>query len=210
MAEITEVVRVFISSKQKEFQSERQGMQEVIRKLPLLAADLAEDWSPERAKVKTTFLNRVRSAPIYVGLFGRIYSAPTCLEYETALENSRREVLLYIKECQDRERLLTDFLSRLEIPEHVHTIKPFRDWDELKPFFERHLWDAVKRMIDHYFLLTEPEPSTRGQTSILARRWHEARAGLLNLGLPGAQEPEQSAIWAKRLKEMLQYNPLSG
>ncbi len=209
MAEISEVVRVFISSKQKEFQRERLGMEQVIRKLPLLAADLAEDWSPERETVKDTFLNRVRRAPIYVGLFGCIYSSPTCLEYETALENSRREILIYVRECQDREPRLADFIDRLESPEHGHTIKPFQDWGELKPYFERHLWNAVERMIDHYLRLAEPEPATRGQKSIMARRWHETRSSLLSLGLPEAHKPEQAAVWAQRLQAMLQFNPLS-
>jgi hypothetical protein len=206
MVSLLEVVRVFISSKQQEFRSERQGMEEVIRNLPLLAPDLAEDWSPEREPVENTFLKRVRNAPIYVGLFGYTYSAPTCLEYETAQENSRRELLIYIKECPERDPRLAEFIQRLDDPKKGHTIKTFKDWQELKPYFERHLWDAVKRMIDNYLRLAEPEPVTRAAGSITVRRWLDAREKLLELGLPGAHKPEMAATWAGRLQEMLLSN----
>jgi hypothetical protein len=203
MVRIAEIVRVFISSKQQEFRQERQGIQDMVASLPLLAPDLAEDWSPEREPVENTFLRRVRSAPIYVGLFGCIYSASTCLEYETACENPHREVLVYIRECQNRDPRLADFVGQLNNPERGHTIKQFHDWEDLKPYFERHLWDAVRRMIDNYVRLAEPEPVTRAADSIRARRWRETRERLLGLGLPGAYNPKQAAAWAQRLIEML-------
>jgi len=83
MAELTNVIRVFISSKQREFVEERQGMTEIVRRLPLLAADAAEEWAPGRDSIEATFLARVRAAPIYVGLFGRVYSSATARESAT-------------------------------------------------------------------------------------------------------------------------------
>jgi len=57
MAELTNVIRVFISSKQREFVEERQGMTEIVRRLPLLAADAAEEWAPGRDSIEATFLS---------------------------------------------------------------------------------------------------------------------------------------------------------
>lgn len=203
MVELIEVIRVFISSKQNEFQHERQRVENVIRNLPLLAPDLAEDWSPERESVENTFLRRVRAAPIYVGFFGCIYSAPTCLEYETARENPRREILIYIKECSHRDPLLDDFIHKIDNPKSGHTIKSFKNWDDLKPYFETHLWAAIRRMIENYIQLKEPEPATRGPQSFKWHRWNETRQQLLDIGLPGAHDPEKADVWAHELTRML-------
>jgi len=203
MAEITDVLRVFISSKQVEFNDERRGMAQVIRSLPLLAADFAEDWSPERESIQASFMMRVRKAPIYVGLFGRVYSPATVLEYQTACENPRREILIYIRHCHDREPLLTEFVRRLEDPVSGHTLLHFSAWADLKPLFERHLWDAVRRMIEKYLRLSEPKVRARNTNSVRARRWRETRKQLLDLGLPGAEEAAQATRWATELRDML-------
>src|ERR1700726_3692336 len=100
-ANVDDLIRVFISSKQSEFHAEREALYQVIKRLPLLVPVLAEQWPPQRLEVRGRFLRAVRRSPIYVGLFGCIYSEPTVLEYEAAIENPAREVLIYIKRCPE-------------------------------------------------------------------------------------------------------------
>src|SRR4051812_38665157 len=94
-------LRVFVSSKQSEFQLERAVIKHEIESIPRLEADLAEDWAPERNNVRSVFFDRVTSAHFYVGLFGCTYSEPTCAEYLEARKNSYREILIYVKACAD-------------------------------------------------------------------------------------------------------------
>ena len=82
-------IRVFISSKQAEFVSERNALRQIVKKVPLLAAVTAEEWSPQR-ELQERYLADVRRCPIYVGLFGTIYSQPTEIEYQTATEHARQ------------------------------------------------------------------------------------------------------------------------
>jgi len=201
MAELTNVIRVFISSKQREFVEERQGMTEIVRRLPLLAADAAEEWAPGRDSIEATFLARVRAAPIYVGLFGRVYSPATAREYETAVENPHREMLTYVKRCDQVEAPLEELIQRFDNPREGHTVKRFDTWADLKPAFEQHLWSAVHRMIESYLALAAPAPVARG-SGVTARRWQHERDHLLALGLPGADDAAQARTWADTLRRM--------
>src|SRR5215469_10500286 len=65
-------LRVFISSKQSEFELERALLKHEVEAIPRLEADLAEEWSPQRVEVRKVFLERVMAAHFYVGLFGRV------------------------------------------------------------------------------------------------------------------------------------------
>lgn len=195
---------MFISSKQSEFHDERAAFQQVIRRLPLLVPVLAEDWPPQRLEVRERFLRDVRRSPIYVGLFGCIYSAPTVLEYEAAIENPAREILLYIKRCpQERmEPSLAPFLERLQ----ERTVKVFADLNELLPVFEQHLWSAVGRMIGAYLELQAPAPVARGlglRESPLLRAWRMRRQQIAALGLPGGLSVKDASHWSIRIQQMV-------
>lgn len=200
---VDDLIRVFISSKQSEFHDERAAFQQVIRRLPLLVPVLAEDWPPQRLEVRERFLRDVRRSPIYVGLFGCIYSAPTVLEYETAIENPAREILIYIKRCprEKTEPNLVPFLERLQ----ERTVKVFADLAELLPVFEQHLWSAVGRMIGAYMELQAAAPVARGlglRESPLVRAWRMRREQIEGLGLPGGLSVEDASHWSIRLQQL--------
>jgi hypothetical protein len=193
-------IKVFISSKQAEFKREREGMFELISGMPLLAPILAEDWSPGRDDVKGRYLRNVRESPIYVGLFGCIYSGPTEEEYRAALENPFREILVYVRECDQADLGLTA-LRKSFLEDCVHAVKVFRTWDDLKPVFERHIWNAVYRMIQAYMEMAKPQPQARGADSVMLDNWRLAKSQLSELGLPGTGTPEDSILWAERLRK---------
>lgn len=200
MATLTDVVRIFVSSKQREFVEERQGIAEIVRSLPLLAVDIAEDWAPGRESIEATYLARVRAAPIYVGLFGCTYSAPTAREYDAANENPYREVLTYVKRCDSVDPELALLIRRFDELRDGHTTKHFDTWSDLKPHFEKHLWAAVHRMISHYLQLAEPAPTPRGDSSVMTARWQRQQRYLLDLGLPVAADTQHARAWAEALR----------
>jgi Domain of unknown function (DUF4062) len=198
---VDDLIRVFISSKQSEFYAERAALCQVIKRLPLLVPVLAEEWPPQRLEVRERFLRDVRRSPIYVGLFGCIYSEPTVQEYEAAVENPAREVLIYIKRCPGAlvDPPLAPFLEELQ----RRTVKMFNDVEELLPVFEQHLWSAVGRMIGAYLELQAPAPVTRGgRQSPMQRTWLLRRGHLEGLGLPGDLSAERVTEWLGRLKQL--------
>jgi len=195
---------VFISSKQREFAVEREGMVRIIERLPLLAADAAEEWAPGRGEVEQTYLARVQAAPIYVGLFGGVYSAPTIAEYEAARANPYREILIYVKGIQAVEPELAAFLARIDDPKAGHTTKHYRDWAELAPVFERHLWAAVQRMVDYALRLADAAPTARsGRSSVLQRKWAREQAHLAQLGLPVQDGAASTRAWVDEARQTL-------
>ncbi len=204
MATLNDVVRVFISSKQKEFVEERTGIRAIVSRLPLLAVDAAEDWAPGRSNVEDEYLSRVRAAPIYVGLFGGTYSAATVAEYRAAIENPNREILTYIKRSEHVDPDLAVFIRELDDPRDGHTTRHFDSWSELAPHFERHLWSAVQRMISHYLELAAPPPTARGESSVMMARWHRQQQRLREIGLPAAATRDEAASWAAALGQSLQ------
>jgi len=204
MAVINDVVRVFVSSKQAEFAEERNGIREIVSRLPLLAVDAAEDWAPGRTSVEETYLARVRAAPIYVGLFGRVYSAATACEYRAAIENPYREVLTYVKRSQHVDPELNTLIRELDNPRDGHTTRHFDSWSELEPHFERHLWSAVQRMVSKYLELAAPPPTARGESAVMLTRWRRQQQSLREIGLPGADSRDHAANWAAALKEALE------
>jgi len=197
-----EPIRVFISSKQSEFREARLRMAEIIEGMPLLVPILAEDWAPERLDVREKFLGDVRRSPIYVGLFGNVYSEPTILEYDTARENPYREILIYIRE-QESATIDSRLAPFLQLLKERHTCKIFETVQNILPFFEKHLWNAVRAMIEAYIELQKPAPVTHGGDSPFQRRWAARRAQLGLLGLPGGLSPENAAEYAAKLSEML-------
>jgi hypothetical protein len=198
LAVIDEVIRVFISSKRAEFERERSAMAEMISSLPLLAPIIAEEWSPARENAKQKYLGDVRNSPIYVGIFGCVYSAATELEYRTALENPYREILIYVRDCENPDAELKPLLKSWFV-DCEHTVRRYTKWEELRPVFQKHLWDAVGRMIEAYLQLARPEMTPRGFDSVLEPRWKEARNQIMSLGLPGDLSAKGAQAWADKL-----------
>jgi hypothetical protein len=195
-----EPIRVFLSSKQAEFVEERAGLTEIIKGVPLLAAVAAEEWSPQR-ELQERYLADVRRCPIYVGLFGHVYSEPTAVEYQTAKEHARREILIYVKGGVVPEPRLADLLEHIR---SEHVINVFLTFGDLAQRFETHLWDAVSRMLQAYMQLSTPPPVPRGGgVSPLLRKWEQSRAAWQGLGLPGADSPEDAGWWFESVRTAL-------
>ncbi|HJZ74721.1 MAG TPA: DUF4062 domain-containing protein [Vicinamibacterales bacterium] len=175
-------ISVFISSKQAEFETERAVLADKIRAIPFFTPVIAEEWTPQRTAVRDVFLDKVRSSPIYVGLFHRVYSDATELEYRAAVENPYREVLLYVKDRDAvREPRLTQLLSAAR---SEHVTFQFEGVKDLLPVFTAHLQAALVRMVATLQRLAKEPPVARSAESALRRRWELERRHLKALGLP--------------------------
>lgn len=183
MAETIPHLNVLISSKQKEFAAERADIRELMKPLPLLIADAAEDWAPSSSSIRETFLKQARECAIYVGLFGCVYSPPTIEEYTAAAENPYREILIFVKECVQRDPELMKFVEQLADPESGRTIIVYKDWGSVRQRFEKSLWSAVGRMIEHLLRIGTP-PVGMGADGALERRRKTMEPKLWALGLP--------------------------
>jgi uncharacterized protein DUF4062 len=176
-------VRVFISSKQSEFTAERAVLAHEIGSIQLLDAVWAEEWSPGAAKPTEVYLKDVRSCPIYVGLFGRVYSEHTKLEYLAACENPYREKLLYIKQSENLDPELKELIAELY---DRHVPAKFNDIGDLIQVFSKHLIAALGRMIDLLQVLGESKPVPHsGGPSALEKGFFKKVNYLHELGLPG-------------------------
>ena len=196
-------IRVFISSKQSEFKSERLGIFDILEQSGYADPVMAEDWSPQRQSVEKTFLEEVASCPIYVGLFGRIFSQPTEAEYRKALENPAREVLIYVKNCAEREAQMQKLVTQLNEAQQGHTIRVYTTWPELRPFFLRHIRDSLSRMIARYLELAwGSSRGGGGEWSITAKR---QLAILRSIGLPVVDSPQGAHGWVKQLQKAQEY-----
>ena len=196
-------LKVLISSKQSEFAAERADILRTIQPLPLLAANVAEEWAPESTPVERTSVREAAECSIYVGLFGCVYSYPTVLEYQAARANPQRELLIYVKACPTRDAELATFVDTITGPNSGHTVVTFTDWSQVRDRFADHLWSAVGRMIDRLLRLADPPvPMSIGDRSILVRKWQDEATALQGLGLP--EDREEARQLARDLKHALQ------
>ncbi len=69
-------IRVFLSSKMKEFDQERAAIAFQIAGLKGFEIHAAEDWGALSAPVDDVYESGVANCHIYIGLFGRVYSVP--------------------------------------------------------------------------------------------------------------------------------------
>jgi hypothetical protein len=200
MAQTATLLKVLISSKQLEFEAERSDILNIMKSLPLLAADAAEEWSPEREPIEDVSVREARGCSIYIGLFGCIYSHPTVLEYEAAAQNPYREMLVYVRDCPHRDESLAAFLEKMKDPQNGHTLVTYRDWQSVRSRLEKHLWDAVGRMVEHLLRLGHP-PVAMGSGGAMERRWQHEKQNLIDLGLPA--DRESAVQFAERLKQQM-------
>jgi hypothetical protein len=174
-------IRVFISSKQLEFVIERALLAQSIRAYPLMEPVLAGEWPPQRASIRDHMLEEARTSPIYLGLFGAVYSEPTEMEYRAAAENSYRELLIYIKDSarNERDQRLSQLIAEMK---DRHVTYSFGDVRDLMPMVPLHLSDAIARMVDYLQKLGEAPTTTRSAQSVLQRRHNTEVEALKSLG----------------------------
>jgi hypothetical protein len=163
-------IRVFVSSKQGELDLERAIVKQQVEAAGLVPV-LAEDWGPGRTSIREVFLDKVRSCPIYVGLFYRVLSAATVAEYQAALGNPYREIMIYVRDTQmeDREAKLSEFLEEMGTR---HVYFRYGRPENLLSVVSRHICEAVERMI---YLLVQ-----LGKASVEGVEWGENATGALS------------------------------
>jgi hypothetical protein len=163
-------IPVFISSKQSELAIERDLVAEQVRRISPLEPDIAEEWAPQATRVQSVMLDRVRLAPIYVGLFASVYSEPTEQEYREAIKNPYREILIYIKNGTDRDPRLEALVESMR---DAHVVTAYIDVRDLLHRFTDHLRQAISRMILLLQKLGEAPPASRGAASHIRGRWEQ-------------------------------------
>jgi Domain of unknown function (DUF4062) len=184
-------IPVFISSKQSELAIERDLVAESVRRMPPLDPVIAEEWAPQAKKVQTVMLDKVRLAPVYVGLFASVYSEPTELEYREAVRNPYREVLLYVKATADRDPRLAVLLERMR---DDHVITTYDDVRDLLRRFSDHLREAMSRMILLLQKLGEERPISRSAGSRLFARWEQQQRFLQEFAFGALAGNERRAL----------------
>lgn len=169
-------IRVFISSKEREFAAQRASLRDKLNETAMFEVTLVEDSPPTRDVARTYYLNEVRCSHVYVALFGCLFSDPTREEYETAMTNPAREILLYEKACPEaRDEQLSEFLVLLK---RTHMLRPIQD--EFERVVGRHLHDTIIRIIRKAVDSAEP-PQTLG-AGPKERAWRRTREGMIALG----------------------------
>jgi hypothetical protein len=112
---------------------------------------------PDRYECSRYLPERVRTSPIYVGLFGNIYSEPTYREYLAACKNPYREKLLYIRKSETVDEKLQQLITHFN---DFHVPARFVSIADLLPVFSRKLTAALTRMISLLQVLGEKKPTT--------------------------------------------------
>jgi hypothetical protein len=184
-------IPVFISSKQSELAIERDLLADHVRRVHPLDPIIAEEWAPQAKRVQEVMLDKVRLAPVYVGLFASVYSEPTELEYREAVKNPYREVLIYVKAGAEREPRLA---ALIEAMRNAHVITAYNDVRDLLRRFTDHLREAVARMILLLQKLGEGRPVSRGSKSRLLARWEQEHHLLREFAFAGLTLTERNRM----------------
>ncbi len=173
-------IRVFLSSKMKEFDQERAAIAFQIAGLKGFEIHAAEDWGALSAPVDNVYESGVANCHIYIGLFGRVYSVHTQREYEAACRNPYRQKLIYLKAGA---KITDDNLARLiETFDARHKPYRFRDLRDLQPRLLKDLELAVQEMLNQYLQLADKAPVAQGVgTSVSEQAWSNQQRHLHEL-----------------------------
>jgi len=130
------MVRVFISSREKELEEERGEVEKIVdllRKrsgLPLESIRL-EDKRPDTKGSRIAYLEGVIDSDIYVGIIGSEYSKATFEEFEKA-QDLEKPTLVFIKKSTKRDEGVDEFISKIKDPNSGVTYDVFKNLSELK------------------------------------------------------------------------------
>ncbi len=133
------MTKVFVSSKQGELDPERAGLHHALQS-PEWDNFTIEFAGAFPDSVREVFLKHVAECDVYLGIFANIYSQPTVDEYHEA-RRLGKPILIYLKDCAEREPALTKFITEELYP--THKCQSFKTTDELVS----HLPD-IRRALD--------------------------------------------------------------
>ncbi|MCQ2171206.1 MAG: DUF4062 domain-containing protein [Bacteroidales bacterium] len=133
------MVRVFISSVQKEFSEERKALAKYIREDALLRRFfepfIFEELPAINLSAPEAYLAEAAQSEIYLGIFGKEYGyedadgvSPTEREFDKATEQGNHRII-FIKRCSERNPKETKFIKRVE---EQLVRKGFNDFEELR------------------------------------------------------------------------------
>ena len=150
------VVKVFISSNQKEFSTERKFLFDELKKdsyfsrnieLFVFEEDIARSFSSNEV-----FLNEVEQADVYIGLIGQHYGgiyeddiSATEYEYNTFIAD-KHDAFFFIKQCDTRDEGNTKFLNRIR---DVAKYKNFTTKEELLTEVKRSLQEVIDNRLTY-------------------------------------------------------------
>src|SRR5215831_12894519 len=122
-------LRVFVSSKMQELAPERQAVKEALDALKVDAWVFEEDAGARPVSIQKAFLEEVKAADLYIGLFWKGYGDYTIEEYEYARKLGK-DCLIYEKRADlngQRDPRLQKFLDGVSDVKTGLTIKWFDD-----------------------------------------------------------------------------------
>lgn len=126
-------LRVFISSKQDEFDDERQIAREVVESFDLIPV-MSELREAAPNSARSLSLQETRESHIYLGIFGKKYSEPTEAEYREATK-ANVPCLIFIKKLKEnehRDKALSGLLERIRHPTEGRWTNNFEHVVQLK------------------------------------------------------------------------------
>ena len=107
---------VFISWDMKEFRRIRKQLSGHINKMPFLKSNPLEARGADFDSVLEASLKGIRDCDIFVGIFGKEYSAITIEEAREAIK-TKKPSLTYVKKVHKRDPRLSDFIDKELAPE---------------------------------------------------------------------------------------------
>ncbi|MCX5829334.1 MAG: DUF4062 domain-containing protein [Deltaproteobacteria bacterium] len=156
---------VFISSRQKELQDQRDQLRNLINEgdelLPKIfkAYTFEMDLAGRRESVSEIVKDLVLKSDVYLGVFDREFSEPTAEEYRIAVDDKfvPKEMIIFIRgrKSDEREDALTNFLSDVMHPEKGHACVIYSGLDDLLSKAKHLLLDYYGRSIESFVLSEE-------------------------------------------------------
>lgn len=196
------MIRVFISSVQREFAEERQLLCKYIREDALLGKFflpfIFEELPAINLSAPEAYLTEASTSDIYLGLYGHDYGyedaegiSPTEREYDAATANNRHRIV-FIKRCDERNPKEQNFIHKVE---QDVVRKSFADYDELRTA----VYAALIRFLeekDFTYAVAHRYYTDNGsvQVMLFQDRLEVWNPGLLPYGLtiPQLEEPHKS------------------
>ncbi len=128
------MTKVFVSSKQGELDPEREALHHALQSPEW--DNFTFEWSgafPDSAR--DVYLKQVAEADVYLGIFFKTYSQATVDEYYEA-KRFPKPILIYLKDCAEREPALTKFITEELYPAHKCKLsKRLTSWSVISPTF---------------------------------------------------------------------------
>lgn len=152
------MVRVFISSVQREFAEERRLLCEYIRTDALLSKFFVpfifEELPAINLSAPEAYLSEAATSDIYLGIYGRDYGyedeegvSPTEREYNTATEHNKYRIV-FVKRCEERHPKEVSFIKKVE---QDVVRKSFANFEELR----NAVYTSLIRYMEEYSILSD-------------------------------------------------------